>query len=110
MKTLTKTTLLGAMALLISSQLSAADASIDEGKTLYKKCAACHGQNGERKAMGKSNIINELDEATVEQRLAGYKDGSYGGSMKGIMKGQVANYNDTQIKSLAMYISSIKKD
>jgi len=33
--------------------------------------------------------------------LTGYKDGSYGGAMKGVMKGQVAKLTDDDIKAIA---------
>ncbi len=37
--------------------------------------------------------------------LNGYKDGSYGGAMKGLMKGQVAKLTDDDIADLADKIS-----
>lgn len=81
----------------------------DNAKSLYLKCSGCHGQNGELHALGKSQIINEWDEAKIESSLLGYKDGTYGGNMKGIMKGQVMQLNEIDIKSLANYISKMGK-
>ncbi len=37
--------------------------------------------------------------------LKGYKDGSYGGAMKGVMKGQVARLSDADIQDLATQVS-----
>lgn len=77
-----------------------ANASAD----LFKKCAACHGANGEKIALGKSKIINELTKDEIITALKGYKDGTYGGAMKALMKGKIASYNDDQIASIAEFI------
>ena len=61
-------------------------------------CAGCHGANFEKSAMGKSKIVKDLSKADVEKALKGYKDGSYGGAMKGLMKGQVASFDDAKLK------------
>lgn len=74
-------------------------------KTLYMKCAGCHGQNGEIHALGKSQIIKGWDESKIKDALLGYKAGTYGGNMKGVMKGQVMNLSDADIEALAEHIS-----
>ena len=81
----------------------------DDGATLYKKCAGCHGVNAQKKALGKSKVINTFKSDMIVTALKGYKDGTYGGSMKGIMKGQVNSLSDDQIKALANYIPTLKK-
>ena len=83
---------------------SSAMASAD----LFKKCAGCHGTHAEKKAMGKSKIIQNFSADEIKIALHGYQDGTYGGAMKGLMKGQVRTLNKTQIDSLATYISSLK--
>ena len=88
-----------------STMMMAAD-----GAELYKKCAACHGSAGEKKALGKSRVIGELSKEELVTALKGYKEGSYGSSMKALMKGQVAKLNDEQINSLASYIASFKSE
>lgn len=75
-----------------------------DGAAAYKKCAACHGANGEKAALGKSKVISEMTKADIETSLHGYKDGSYGGAMKALMKGQVANLSDDDIKAIAEMI------
>ena len=40
--------------------------------------------------------------------MNGYKDGTYGGIMKNIMKPQVETKTDEEIEILATYISNIK--
>jgi len=67
----------------------------------YAKCASCHGANGEKKALGKSKVISEMSKAEIVAALNGYKDGSYGGAMKGLMKGQVASLSDADITAIS---------
>ena len=75
-----------------------------DGAQLFKKCTGCHGSKGERKALGKSKVISEMKKEDIKTALTGYKDGSYGGAMKGIMKGQVMSYSDKDIAAVADYI------
>ena len=75
---------------------------------LYKKCAGCHGQHAEKKAMGKSKVVANMSSDEIKSALNGYKDGTYGGAMKGLMKGQVARLSEGDINSLATYISTLK--
>ena len=78
------------------------------GSDLYKKCSSCHGINGEKKAFGKSEVIGGWDENQTIAALIGYKDGTYGKAMKGMMKGQVSSLSDDDIKALAKHINSLK--
>ena len=71
----------------------------------FAPCAGCHGASGEKKALGKSQVIKGWDVAKTTAALKGYKDGSYGGAMKGVMKGQVARLSDADIADLAGQIS-----
>ena len=64
-------------------------------------CTGCHGKNLEKSAMGKSKKVNEMTKADIVTALNGYKDGSYGGPMKGLMKGQAAKLSEDDIKALA---------
>lgn len=62
-------------------------------------CKGCHGQNFEKKALGKSKIVKDLTKAEVSAALIGYKNGTYGGPMKNTMKGQVARYSEADLKA-----------
>ena len=101
MKTINKI-LLG---LAVVGSLTAASAN---GADVYKKCIACHGVTAEKKALGKSAVIKGWESSKTIAALKGYKAGTYGGSMKAIMKGQVASLNDTQIESVAKFIQTQK--
>ena len=78
-----------------------------DGKALFATCVSCHGQNGEKKALNASAVIQGWDKQKVIDALNGYKDGSYGGAMKGVMKGQVATKTQEEIEALAEYISKL---
>lgn len=77
----------------------------NEGAALYKKCASCHGAQGEKAALGKSKIIKDLGAAGIINALKGYKNGTYGGPMKGMMKAQAVPLSDSQITAIAAYIA-----
>ena len=77
------------------------------GAQLYKVCSSCHGVNGEKKALNKSQIIQGWSEVQLSTALNGYKDGSYGGAMKGLMKSQVIKLSDEDISVLAKHISGL---
>lgn len=81
-------------------------AAVDASK-LFAKCTSCHGQNGEKAALGKSQIIKGWSVEKVMDALHGYKEGTYGGAMKGVMKSQVANYSEDELKALASHISKL---
>jgi len=68
-------------------------------------CVGCHGASFEKKAMGVSKIVKDLSKDDIVKALKGYKDGSYGGSMKTIMKGQVASLDDSAIDAIASKIT-----
>ncbi len=67
----------------------------------YKKCKGCHGANGEKKALGKSKIMKDMTKAEIESSLIGYQKGTYGGPMKGLMKGQVKSLSAADITAIA---------
>ncbi len=78
------------------------------GSSLYAAstaaCAGCHGQHFEKVAMGKSKVVKDMSEADILVALKGYKAGTYGGAMKGLMTGQVAKLSDADMASMAKAI------
>jgi len=75
-----------------------------DGAALYKQCITCHGEKGEKAALGKSKVINAMSEADIIASMKGYKDGTYGGALKAVMVKQAASYDDAQIAEVAAYI------
>lgn len=67
-------------------------------------CIACHGTDFEKKAMNVSKIVKEMSKEDIVNALKGYKDGTYGGAMKALMKGQVAKLDDAAIEAMAAEI------
>ena len=65
-------------------------------------CKGCHGQNFEKKALGKSLVVSEMTKQEVSDSMVGYKNGTYGRSMKGVMKGQVAKYTEEELRSTGL--------
>jgi len=71
-------------------------------------CVGCHGADFEKEAMGKSKVVKDMTKDEIIKALKGYKDGSYGGAMKTLMKGQVASLDDAGIEAVAAAIKGAK--
>ncbi len=71
----------------------------------YKGCISCHGINGEKVALGKSKIIKDMSKESFINAMKGYKDGTYGGPLKGMMKAQSMRLSDTDIEAIAEKIA-----
>ena len=69
-----------------------------------KACTSCHGADWSKKALGKSKNVAAMTHAEIAHSLKGYKAGTYGGPMKGLMKGQVAKYSDADLEAFAQTI------
>lgn len=67
-------------------------------------CAGCHGQNFELAAMGKSKIVKDMSLKDIVEALKGYKAGTYGDTMKGMMMVQVQNLSDSDIEAMSLLI------
>lgn len=78
----------------------------EKGKGIYLKCAGCHGAMAEKPALGKSQVIKGWDKQQIISALDGYKDGTYGGVMKGVMKSQVSTMTKEDIEAVASYIAT----
>lgn len=80
-----------------------------DGKALYVKCVACHGQKAERKALGKSEIIAGQPAPDLVAKITEYKAGTRNISgLGGMMKSQVAAFSDEEIAAVAEYVSTLK--
>ena len=89
------------LAATVATTLMAAD-----GATLYKKCAGCHGMHGEKKALGKSEVIKGWPKEKTVEALKGYKAGTRNvHGMGALMKGQVAALSDADMEAIAEYLS-----
>ena len=69
-------------------------------------CAGCHGQHFEKKAMGVSKVVKDMSKADIVTALKGYKAGTYGGAMKGVMATQVKALSDADMEAIAATIKS----
>ena len=78
-----------------------------DGKTLFKKCSACHGKDGSKKALGTGAPLKGQKADALFKKMKGYQDGTYGGKKKAIMKRNVAKLSDEQLKALAAYIATL---
>lgn len=73
---------------------------------LYKSCVSCHGADASKSALNKSEIIKGWSAQKIADALQGYKDGTYGGAAKALMKGQVAKLDKEDIEILSKHIAA----
>ena len=81
-------------------------------KTLYAKCAVCHGVKGDKIAPGSEGnvLISKLSKETIISDLKGYRAKTLKkGKSSAIMYLQTANLSDADIESLGEYIASFSK-
>ncbi|WRE23149.1 cytochrome c [Helicobacter pylori] len=74
-------------------------------KALAKGCTACHGVKFEKKALGKSKIVNMMSEAEIEKELMDFQSGV---NKNPVMSAQAKKLSDEDIKALAKYIPTLK--
>lgn len=67
-------------------------------------CQGCHGTDWSKIALNKSKNVSQMTHAEIATALKGYKNGTYGGPMAGLMKGQVAKYSDGDLDAFAQTI------
>lgn len=81
------------------------------GDSLYKSsCASCHGAQGEKSAMGKSQPIQGMKSAAVIKALEGYASGSRKSSLptaKSVKARFTGTHTDKEIQEVADYISKL---
>ncbi len=78
-------------------------------KELYKKCAGCHGEDGKHKAFNRSDIIGGRSFDFIFEKLKFFKEGDFPSqSTSRVMKKQLKDLNEEELKELAEYISNLK--
>ena len=88
---------------LTSAELSAI------GQKLYEsKCAVCHGDNGQKKAYGKSRALNTLSAEEMAKSIRGYKGGIYDRGMAFLMAPFASNVSEEEIKGVYEYLQGLK--
>ena len=70
-------------------------------------CKQCHGWHWEKEALGKSRNVSNLTNEEIKVALLGYKDGSYGGIMKNIMKNHLKDYNEKDLIEISKKIKPL---
>lgn len=80
------------------------------GQQLYAQCSGCHGQEGDRAALGKSNLLQGQSLIELIQKLNDYRNKERNNKGMGLlMTGQVNDFSDKDIVNVATYISAFKK-
>lgn len=90
-----------------------ASKSIDQNDSEHirrlSKCMACHGQHFERSTFDKAAVLKGQSAANIEASLLAYKTGPLNKTGFGeLMKGQVKEISDADLKSIAASIANTK--
>ena len=80
-------------------------AQVDE-----KSCKACHGVYYEKAALGVSKIVKDMTKSEVSAALIGYKNGTYGSYMKGVMYTNVKMYTNKELSTTGIGTTKKKQD
>ncbi len=80
------------------------------GKLIYtKKCATCHGDNGEKIAFEGSVAIAGMDTATLAKELKDYRYGSVNKYGYGaLMKSTLVDLSWDEIDAVSAYVNGLK--
>lgn len=82
-----------------------------DGKSLYSKCASCHGVNGERVYAGKVPALAGQEESHLRETLKGYLNGTrneYGMGVVMSAQSRLHLKTDEQIDAVSRYLSGKK--
>ena len=76
------------------------------GREIFmKKCAKCHGENGEKKAYGTSQRLKDMSGEEMVVNLRAYtNDGEHGGRFKMIMQAEALKVTDKEMMAIIAYI------
>lgn len=99
---------------LIALAFASATLMAADGGTLYKKCIACHGANGDKVAPGSKGdvTIGGMDKAAILEQLKGYAAGTAdNGGNKAIMYNnmKIWKFSDADMDAVADYIAKLPK-
>jgi len=85
-----------------------ATVAVVDGAEIFTKCSACHGEDGKKSAFQKSEIIAGQNVEALITSITEYKAGTRDVSGMGkLMKGQVAELSEDEIKAVSEYISTL---
>ena len=80
-----------------------------DGAKIYQKCIACHGEKGEKYAMGQSRRLVNLTANTLVDRLRSYRDAPAKSKTVKIMQAQVKYFDDQHFDVVVAYIKTLSQ-
>jgi mono/diheme cytochrome c family protein len=79
------------------------------GQNLFtSKCAVCHGDQGQKRAYGKSRPLNTLSLEDMTNSIRGYKGGTYDRGM-GFLMAPFANISEEEVQGVYEYLQTLQK-
>ena len=87
--------------------LAAGGGELDNGKTLYRSCAFCHGQQAQGIEGGKFPRLAGMSDAYLIRQLRDFRAGRRENESM-VIVGRIRSLSDQQIADLAGYIAAIR--
>ena len=81
------------------------------GESIYQTaCASCHGKNGEKKALGHSNVIKGMDTQKFITLTKAFANGDEKAMpiAKIVKKQFIDRYNDEEIEAVSEYVNKLQ--
>lgn len=69
-------------------------------------CIGCHGSSWNRLALSSSKDVSTLTQEEIFKALVGYKNGTYGGEKREIMKAQLQHYSEDELLKISKMITN----
>ncbi len=91
------------------SKVVVAQAPGDRGKVLFASCVQCHGEHGEKHALGRSALLAGQSASDIANKLKAYQEGKRNVAGGGaLMQAQLSALSRADLLALAEYISTLK--
>ncbi|MDY0327297.1 MAG: cytochrome c [Arcobacteraceae bacterium] len=80
----------------------------DIGQNLFTtRCTVCHGDQGQKRAYGKSRALNTLTLEDMTNSIRGYKGGTYDRGM-GFLMSPFANISEEEVQGVYEYLQTLQ--
>jgi cytochrome c553 len=86
---------------------SAFAGDIEKGRQAAQRCIMCHGVNGESR-ISTYPSLKGMDAQLFMDAVTAYRNGEKEGNLAGMMRSQVMDVSDEEIKNMAAYFASLE--
>lgn len=81
----------------------AGDALAADGENLFRRCARCHGDTGDKAP----HVLKGQNPAVLVEKLKGFAGGTYGGDKKDVMAKVAKGMSEAEMEAVARHIGAL---